>query len=304
MPVPVFTLPPTPPTRGEPATFSARFAAFLAWIVAAWNQLVTAVGWMNTTAEDVAADAAAVAADRIIAQNAQLVVLQANGMLRRISDNLTVGAGAKNLTGLNVPGNAAFFDGMEVALVSVADGEVLQWGVTSLTNAGAGTMRVTVAAGDFAGAGPVADWFVIPRWLVGLLPATAAEVLAAQTATKGFTPKAMRQALTRQVLVDGATVTPDTMVGLDFIWTLGGNRALAAIVNTYPGARGRITMKMDATGGRILAWASGVYKRRGGLPVLPTAPGAEAHLNYDVVSIDGGGVATEILTEIIKAPTS
>lgn len=212
-PTPIPALPTPVPTTTDPDNFDARADALVA-------ALPTTVDATNDVADNVyqnalAAVAAGTAAEtaQAGAEAAQLAILQAVGLMRRVSTTLSVGAGTKDVTGLNVPSAAAFSDGMEVALVAAGDAEILQWGVVSLADMNAGTMRVTVGADDFAGTGPIADWIVIPRMAVGLLAATVAEIRAGLTNTKGVTPKQLKAANAAVALAHAATITPSLADG-------------------------------------------------------------------------------------------
>lgn len=206
---------PTAPDRNNdaPDDFVANVSAwYAAWPTYRVQMIALSANvYANAQAAE-AAGTAAVAA-QAAAEAAEFTILQAVGLMRRVSTNLTVDAGAKDVTGLDSPSVAAFEDGMEVALIATGDAETLQWGVVSLANMPAGTMRVTVAAGDFAGTGPLADWIVVPRWAVGLLAATPAEIRAGLTKTKGVTPKDLKDANAAVALAHGATITPSLADG-------------------------------------------------------------------------------------------
>lgn len=132
--------------------------------------------------------------------------------------------------------------------------------------------------------------------------ATTAQILAATSLTAAITPGGNKAALVPYALTDGATVTPNGLLGLDFTWPIGGNRTLGAITNTYPGARGTITCTQDATGNRILAVHSS-WKRRGGLGVLSTTALAVDEIPYEVKAVDGSGTATRTLYDVIRDPS-
>lgn len=304
MTTPTFTAPPTAPSRSDSdAVFVTRANAFVAWFATLYTELVALVAWMVTSVATVAANAGTASADAASAAASANAALSATGYMRRSTASLAIGTGAKAVTGLNSPSAASFANGDEVTLIDSDDPEKRMWGAVSSANMAAGTMTVTVASGDFAGAGTLSNWIVIHRAFEGLLAATAAEIWAAATAIKALTPANMKAALVRVALTDGATVTPDGAAGLDFTWTIGGNRTLAAITNTYPGARGSIQITQDGTGSRVLAWSS-AWHRSGGLPVLSTAPGAVDFLDYEVVTVNGSNTATYIRASFSQAPTT
>jgi hypothetical protein len=220
----ITALPPAPQRLVDaPAVYVPKADAFADALVGLGPEVDATAAATYQNALAAAASATAAEGHAETAEGAALAVLQAAGLVRRVTDNLAVGAGAKDLTGLNVPAAAAFANGEEVALIYAGDNETLQWGVVSLADMGAGTMRVTVAAGDFAGTGPQADWIVVPRWFVGLLPATAAELRAGLTATKGSTAAAAKDAAAQVALTDATTIAWDTNDGVYARLTLTAN---------------------------------------------------------------------------------
>ncbi len=59
MPVPApptITMPPTPPSRSDPANFAARGDAFLGWFPTAWTYLSNLVTWLSLRANEVEAN--------------------------------------------------------------------------------------------------------------------------------------------------------------------------------------------------------------------------------------------------------
>lgn len=308
MTTPTFTAPPTAPARSDSdAVFVSRADAFVAWFATLYAELVTAVAWFVTTAAQTAANAVSTAADAVTsaayAAAAATSAVGSSGYMRRSTASLTIGTGAKAVTGLQTPSVASFANGDEAILIDAGDGNNRMWGVVSSANMAAGTMTVTVASGAFAGSGTITNWIVMLRAFEDLPAATAAEILAASINVKTITPAGWKAALVRFALTDGATVTPSGASGLDFSWTIAGNRTLAAITNTYPGARGSIEITQDGTGSRILAWAA-VWKRSGGLPVLSTAASAKDYIQYEVVTVDGSNVATLIIAGFSRAPSN
>lgn len=292
MPTPTYTTPPTAPTRGDPSTFSARFAAWLAWMATFVGQLITGTAWMADKADEVADASAAIEA-------VSLVAIDAAGLRGDSNSTLTVGAAVHNIVLLAAKPNLVELN-RRVVLVLKADPSIRMIGsITEVTSTT--VFKVTVTSGGVFGTGSFSSWQVLDAAFF-TPAATSAEVLQATNDVAPMTPKSLKDALQPYGLVDGPTVTPNGLNGLDFDWIIGGNRTLGAIINTYKGARGEITITQDATGGRVLAWSS-VYKRRGGLPVLSTAPGAIDYLSYTVKAVDGSGTATRVKVNFDKAPT-
>jgi hypothetical protein len=94
-------------------------------------------------------------------------------------------------------------------------------------------------------------------------------------------------------LTDGATVTPDFNTGLNFKWTIGGNRTLANPTNAKSGQSGLITITQDGTGSRIITYGSN-WKFPGGAAtggVLSTTASAVDSLAY-FVRADGTIICT------------
>ena len=85
-------------------------------------------------------------------------------------------------------------------------------------------------------------------------------------------------------LVDGATVAIDLADSNHFSLTIGGNRTLDNPANVTPGQSGMITVTQDATGSRVLSFASNWSFADGVAPVLSTAGGAVDALAYFVIS--------------------
>lgn len=53
---PSITMPPTPPSRSDPANFATRGDAFLGWFPAAWTYLSNLVTWLTARANEVEAN--------------------------------------------------------------------------------------------------------------------------------------------------------------------------------------------------------------------------------------------------------
>ena len=212
---------------------------------------------------------------------------------------LTTGSGAT--VGVD-PGDilSVFCDGANVKTLSYGGVSIKDYVAAIAWSYNAGNLPAQAGnAGKFVKTdGTNAGWSAIATTDVGGFAASAPMILAASSLTAAFTPGGWKAALTPYALTDGPTVTPDGLNGLDFTWTIGGNRTLAAITNTYPGAAGSIEITQDATGNRILAVASAW--KRSTLGVLSTPAGSVDELEYKVRAVDGSGVATRISYDILR----
>jgi hypothetical protein len=115
--------------------------------------------------------------------------------------------------------------------------------------------------------------------------ATAAEYISNSAPTKMLTPGAPWSAAAPVALTDGATVTPNFSLGLDFTWSIGAvGRTLANPSNPKPGQKGMIYLTQGIAGATITTWG-GFYKFPGGTkPTLSTASGAIDVISYAVKS--------------------
>lgn len=171
-------------------------------------------------------------------------------------------------------------------------------GVTSST-----VFAVTVDAEGVFGTGSYDRWTIVDAAFF-TSAATKDDLWAGETDAAAVSPKTIRDGKVWVALADGATVTPDGRNGRNFLWTIGGNRALGAITNCSPNDTFLLEITQDGTGNRILAWAGGVYVRAGGLPVLSTAAGAKDYLQLRVITVNGSGTATRVLAQFVRGPTT
>jgi hypothetical protein len=113
--------------------------------------------------------------------------------------------------------------------------------------------------------------------------ATSAEYLA-NTANKTLDTDGVWGAAPPVTLTDGATVTPDFNLGINFKWTLGAvGRTLAT--NIKVGQSGVIFLVQDGTGSRTITTWGSYYKFPGGTkPTLTTAANAIDAIAYTVYS--------------------
>ncbi len=107
-------------------------------------------------------------------------------------------------------------------------------------------------------------------------------------------PKTMRAnqaATTLQTLADGASIAWDCSAGGKAKVTLAGNRAVAAVSNAVEGAPYHLWVIQDATGSRLLTWATAGFGAfdfgAAGPPTLSTAAGSADLLVFEAVNIAG-----------------
>jgi hypothetical protein len=103
--------------------------------------------------------------------------------------------------------------------------------------------------------------------------------------TKALTSDAVWDAAVAVALTDGATVTPDFGAGINFTWTIAGNRTLANPTNVKPGQTGCIEITQDTGAPWLISAYGSNYRFAGGTDiVLSTAAGAIDLLFYYVTS--------------------
>jgi hypothetical protein len=135
-------------------------------------------------------------------------------------------------------------------------------------------------------------WQSVPT---GSIPAecTDSELWTGTSTTTRVSPRRVFSTAAEVTLTDGATVTPDFNTGLNFKWTIGGNRTLANPTNAKSGQSGLITITQDGTGSRIITYGSN-WKFPGGAAtggVLSTTASAVDSLAY-FVRADGTIICT------------
>lgn len=116
------------------------------------------------------------------------------------------------------------------------------------------------------------------------IEATDSEMWTGTSTGKVVTPNKLFDMAVPQALTDGATVTPDFNAGINFEWTIGGNRTLANATNAKPGQSGTIKIVQDATGSRVVTYGNN-WRFPGGSAsggVLSTAANAIDLLAYTV----------------------
>lgn len=267
----------------------------------AWSELPVSIEGMNAAglvtfnnAEEVFEKASEIA-------GAALVATDAAGLVGRSNSQLVVGAGTKNIGLLAAKPNLIVLN-KRVAIVQISDPSIKMFAtISNVTNAS--TFSATVVSSGAFGSGSYSGWMVIDAAFFGSA-ATKEDLWAGTSDVAVPTPKTIRDAKVWVPLMDGATVTPDGLIGRNFTWTIGGNRALGAITNCSPNDTFLLEITQDVTGSRILAWASGVYFRAGGLPVLSTTASGKDYLQLRVITVDGSGTATRVVVTFIRAPTN
>ena len=170
-------------------------------------------------------------------------------------------------------------------------------GALTLTNSSSlklpGAANIVTAAGDRAlfyqdsGDNVICLAYVHNDGTAVISPAaaTAAEIYAA-TATDMLTPANAAAAGAEVALTDAATVAINMSNGINFGFTIGGNRVLGLPSNMSGkvGRTGRIRITQDGTGSRTLAYASGWKFPSATAPVLTTTASAVDYLYYEVLS--------------------
>lgn len=297
MPTAPTTIPPIPtpvPSTDDPGNFDARADATL-------GALPPAVDGMNATAVNVYTNATEVFAKAAEIEAAAMVASDAAGLVGRSNSPLVVGAGTKNVGLLEAKPKLAVLN-KRVVIVQLSDPTIRMFGtISSVTSSSA--FAVTVVSSGSFGSGTFSAWQIIDAAFFGAA-ATKEDLWAGTSDAAAPTPKTIRDAKIWVSLGDGPTVTPNGLNGRNFTWTIGGNRALGAITNCSVNDTFLLEITQDGTGNRILAWASGVYYRAGGLAKLSTAAGGKDYLQLRVISVNGSGTATRVLVTFIRAPTN
>lgn len=293
-PTPIQEITTPVPLSTDPENFDARADQ-------AWTELPESIVGMNAAGLVTFNNAQEVfeKADEIAA--AALVATDAAGLVGRSNSPLVVGAGTKNITLLVAKPNLVVLN-KRVVIVQLSDPSIKMFATVSNVTSPTVFTATVVSSGSF-GSGSYSSWQIVDAAFFGAA-ATKEDLWAGVTDAAAPTPKSLREAKAWVALVDGATVTPDGLVGRNFTWTLGGNRLLGAITNCSVNDTFLIEATQDGTGNRILAWAAGVYYRAGGLPKLSTAAGGKDYLQLRVISVNGSGTATRVVVTFIRAPTT
>lgn len=159
--IPTITALPTPaPSTADPDNFNTRADALLAALPTMVTEENAAITAMNTVADEVTDSAADALASQVAAAASATAAINATTLVRRATNSLSIGTGAKNLTGLNSPAQATFANGDEVMLIDATNQNNRMWGAVSSAVMGSGTMTVTVTGTNFTGSGTIANWIV------------------------------------------------------------------------------------------------------------------------------------------------
>ncbi len=224
MTAPTFTPPPTAPSRGDASTFSARFAAWLAWIATFTGQLISGASWMDATA---AAAAAAQTAAEAAASTASAAAAAALGVTTRVGTSPTsntVGSGPKTFA-INESGRT-LHQCVAVLVGATADLDSRMYLVINAGSSSAGSIAGTVATDGYVigpgGAGPYTSWTIIDAFYAQQ-GADAADLLAATASHLAIAPKVLKDAMATLSLTDASTVAWDTNLGTVASVTLTAN---------------------------------------------------------------------------------
>lgn len=297
MPVAPSPIPPIPtpvPSTSDPANFDARADATL-------GAMPGVVDAQNAENQKVYANAVEVFDKATEIAAAAMVATDAAGLVGRSNANLVVGPGVKNVPLLSPKPNLLVLN-KRVVLVQMSDPSIKMFGtISSVTSSS--QCSVTVLSSGAFGSGTYGAWQLIDAAFFGSA-ATKEELWAGTSDASATSPKTFRDAKIWVPLTDAATVTPDGRNGRNFTWTIAGNRLLGAITNTAPNDTFLLEITQDATGGRDIAWATGVYYRAGGLPALSDAPNAKDYLQLRVINVDANGTATRVLAQFVRGPTN
>ncbi len=215
--------------------------------------------------------------------------LRSDGTNWTIIANGTVAAAGGNVNG---PASSTVGD---LALWNNTTGTLLKDVLTlPAANFPALTGDVTTSAGSLATT--ITAGVVTFAKIAAAAIATTAQYLS-NTASLLLQTDQVWAAATLVTLTDGVTVTPDFSTGINFKWTIGGNRTLANPTNQKVGQVGFIKIVQDATGGRTIStWGTNYVSASGVKPSLSTAAGAVDILYYEVV--DTSSVLVSIVSTV------
>lgn len=162
---------------------------------------------------------------------------------------------------------------------SAGSGTKTAWTISLASDpAGAvSTSRQVLAGGIATGGGALTGDVTIT-----VTKAAGTDLLAGSDDAKAVTSKAVKDSVAFGTITDGATVTLDLAVNVNYTWTIGGNRTLANPSNMVVGMRGTIRITQDGTGNRTLSFGS-KWKKPGGSIALSTAAGAIDRLDFQVI---------------------
>ena len=262
-PIPQFTQP--VPSRDDT---SGAFAGNANTLV---SELPTFVTKANALGLQVNNDAAQVATNTATVLDAEAVVVAAANF---------AGAWASLTGALNVPASVSHSGALWLLLTDLAD-------VTASEPSGANsdwrkidyvseTRTVTAGTGLTGGGNLSADR------TINVDVATAANVRAG-TANKMLDAASVRAANAAVSSIGSGLWAPDLNAAIKLKRTLTGNSTLGNPTNQVAGQEGAIFIEQDATGGWTLSVGSN-WVIFGGVPDMPTAPGATISIGYYVLA--------------------
>lgn len=265
MPTPTFTPAPTAPTRGDPTTFNARTAAFLAWMAVFSGEADDAIPWFEEQATSVAENSAAIAA-------ATMVSADAAGFVATSTSSLTVGAGTKTIH-FDGPKPKLAVATYQVGIVLASDNSIKMIGNVATTD-GSDDITVTVVSGGVSGSGTYSGpWLIVAGAFLGQ-SSNAPEMWAGVADGLAVSPQSLRLAAAFQALTDASTIAWDAATqGFNAKVTLTANRTMGAPTNLQDGVTYTLNVAQDATGSRTLSWNAIWDFGAAGTPVLSTAAG-------------------------------
>jgi len=189
---------------------------------------------------------------------------------------------ANNLSDVSVAATARTNLGL-VAIAASGSASDLSTGTLAAARMPALTGDVTTSVGTVATT--IANAVVTFAMMATAAIATTAQFLA-NTASKILSTDQVWAAAVPVTLADGATVTPDFSLGINFVWTIGATgRTLADPTNMKVGQTGVIYLVQDGTGSRTITTYGSKWLFSGGTePTLTAAAGAVDVLSYAVKS--------------------
>jgi hypothetical protein len=200
-----------------------------------------------------------------------------------------------------------FTVGMTIGIARTSDAVKQMVGVIKSFDSASGDMVVTMSS-KTATAGPFSDWTIFRTATTGVpvtravgatglatgggtlaedfaidVPEASADEVTAGTAAKAISARRFADAGKAQTLTDAANIAwPITRRKAKV--TLGGSRAMQEPTGAVEGAFYALTVIQDATGGRLLTWASCFEWEFDEPPELPTGAGEECYVYLECLS--------------------
>ena len=189
-----------------------------------------------------------------------------------------------------VAGQSGFF----IITQDSTGGRTLAWANNYVFPSGSPTIPTdpddwTVIQYYVQSSGAVRCWPVEPSGAGGggeaVPAASVSEVRIGSESAKYVSPATLAGSADPVTLIDAATIEPNFGAGVNFLLTLGGNRALENPTNQVIGRSGSISIRQDSTGGRTLTWGT-AYKFTYGPPTLPSGANEWLEVRYFVEAAD------------------